>query len=145
PQALARRIAMLDAVACGPDIVRIAGATRRDVAAVGRIYYAVGQRFGFGWLRASAEAIVAETNWQELALAAVIDDLAELQRTITAKVVAVAGDGAPADKAIAAWVGADGRAARRVDALIAELRAAGAVDLSMVTVAGREMRALAGF
>ncbi|MFO1153738.1 MAG: NAD-glutamate dehydrogenase [Rhodospirillales bacterium] len=141
PADLARRVAMLPLLPAATDLVRMAAATGASLDSVAARYFAIGERFGFAWLRSKAEAIPAPGYWQRLAITAIIDELYEHQRRLTEGVVA--GDaGTPAD-ALAAWSARHARAVERSTAVLGELQAAAAVDLSMLAVAGRQLRALA--
>jgi glutamate dehydrogenase len=141
PEGLARRIAFLIVLPSVLDIVRLAAARGEAPDAVARLYFQLGETLGFGWLRYQAEKLAVDSHWQKLAAAAVIDELYAHQRNIARRVLefpaAAAGD------AIAAWSGAHAAAVERTRALIAELNAVAAVDLSMLTVASRQLRTLA--
>ncbi len=81
------------------------------------------------------------------AVGAVLDDLVALQSEIARKVLA-AVDAAASDKASAgleAWLAPRRTAVERFEETLGEIRAANAVDLAMLTVATRELRALATF
>ena len=144
PEELARRIASVAQMVAICDVVRIAEATGRDVIEVASTYFAVGTRFQLGLMRAAAESIEAETHWQKLARAAVIDDLFGHQRELTRAVLAEGKKGSSGSELVDKWVAAHQRGCARCDELINELRAAGQIDLSMITVANRQMRALIG-
>jgi len=83
PEELARRIASMAQMVAVCDVVRIAEATGRDVVEVGGAYFSVGVRFKLGVLRAAADSIDANTHWEKLARAALIDDLFGHQRELT--------------------------------------------------------------
>ena len=140
PEELARRIAYLIVMPSACDIVRIAAA--RGVAAedVATLYFSVGDHLGFGWLRYQAEKLAAGSYWQKLALAAVVEELYAHQRDVTLRVLDVAGR--PAEGAIEAWSATCRPAVDRSRALLGELESASAVDLSMLTVASRQLGAL---
>jgi glutamate dehydrogenase len=140
PEELARRIAYLIVMPSACDIVRIAAA--RGVAAedVARLYFAVGDQLGFGWLRYQAEKLAAGSYWQKLALAAVVEELYAHQRDVTLGVLEASGRSAGG--AIEAWAASRRPAVERSRALLGELEAATAVDLSMLTVASRQLGAL---
>jgi glutamate dehydrogenase len=142
PEAMARRIASLDVLSPACDIARIATGNGCRVEDVARIYYAFGARFGFEWLRKSAEHLQAETEWQRMAITALVDDLYAQQTALTTKVVEAAGGTEAAEAVIEAWTAANERAVRRNRDLMSELKTAGAVDLAMLAVANREMRGL---
>ena len=144
PEDLARRIAAMQQMVAVCDIVRIAEATGRDVIDVGATYFAIGARFQLGLLRAAAESIEAETHWQKLARAAAIDDLFGHQRELTRVVLSSGTNGTVGGDLVRKWVDDHQRGCARCDQLIDELRAAGQIDLSMITVANRQIRAMVG-
>lgn len=144
PEDLARRVASMAQMVAICDVVRIADATGRDVIEVGATYFAVGARFQLGLMRAAADSIEAETHWQKLARAAVIDDLYGHQRELTRTVLSSGKKGSSGAALVDKWVEDHQRGCARCDELINELRAAGQIDLSMITVANRQIRALTG-
>ncbi|UKV14266.1 NAD-glutamate dehydrogenase [Thalassospiraceae bacterium SW-3-3] len=144
PEDLARRVAAMQQMVAVCDIVRIAEATGRDVIDVGATYFAIGARFQLGLLRAAAESIEAETHWQKLARAAAIDDLFGHQRELTRVVLSSGKNGTVGGDLVRKWVDDHQRGCSRCDQLIDELRAAGQIDLSMITVANRQIRAMVG-
>ena len=141
PADLARRIAVLPVMPAATDLVRLAAATGAPVDTVAALYFAVGEAFGFAWLRQQAESIPAPGYWQRLAIAALIDELYEHQRRLVDGVLAVDGD--TPEAAIATWT-TTGRATavERARVVLGELQAASSVDLSMLAVASRQLRTL---
>jgi glutamate dehydrogenase len=149
PEALARRVASLEFLAPGLDIVRMAQATSVAVDTVGRTYFAVGDRFDIDWLRDAAATVPEDTHWSRLAVTAIVDDLYTHQRDLTARVLAANGQGVNgAGNGVAAmiesWTAERGPALAQTDALLADLRQAGSVDLAMLAVANRQLRSLIG-
>ena len=143
PEDLARRVASLHLLAPGLDIVRIAQEAKTPVPDVARTYFAVGDRFGFDWLRGAAAGVGASDNhWQRMAVAAIVEDLYGHQKDLTLRVIE-SGNGAPAGNgAIDAWVDQRGAAVHRMEALFADIRQAGVIDLPMLAVANRQLRSL---
>ena len=135
PQSLAHRVASLDVMSAAMDIVRITRAGSGKVEDVARVYFGVGARFGLDRLRAAGAMIAADTPWQKAAVAAAVDDLFNYQSVLASRVIS---DGGSVDKFLATR----GRAVDRVDQLMNDLRTAPAVDLAMLTVATRQLRAL---
>ncbi len=145
PEALARRVANLILLASAPDVTRIAARHGLDdVTDAARHYFAVGARFGLGWLRAVAEPLAVGSHWQKLAVAAIIEELYRDQRELTEAVLAVAGPRADAGEAVEQWIGGMLPAVERADQLMAELRATDSIDLAMLTVAARQFGAMKG-
>jgi glutamate dehydrogenase len=135
PADLADRVA-------GPDIVRIAGAARQPMRDVARLYFAIGDRLGFAWLREAARRARAETNWQRLAAEAVIDDLHQLQAGVTGLAIETAQGVANVPKLAERWMAEHKAALARFDGLLAEVKATSSPDLAALTVLARELRAL---
>ena len=143
PESLAREVASLEPLYSGCDIVRIATDNKRPVDEVARVYFAVGQRLGLDWLRRSASALPAETEWQSKAAASIVDDLYVQQSALTVRIMERAVRGRDAAAASERWWTANERSIARAEGVVADLRAAGSADLAMLTVADREIRALA--
>ena len=141
PEDLARRVASLDILVSACDIVRIAGEAKGTVGDVGRIYFDLGMKFGFDWLRAAAEEVGTETRWQKDAIGAIVDDLFTGQSELTSKVIETGGS-EKAEEAVAAWIGTRAALVGRTERLLSELKGAGALDIAMLTVATRQLRSL---
>ncbi|HVR43146.1 MAG TPA: NAD-glutamate dehydrogenase [Thermoanaerobaculia bacterium] len=142
PPPLARRLAALDLLSSFNDIVRIQRDTRRPIEEVGRIYFAIGSRFDFDRLRAVAGNVSAENPWQKAAIGGVIDDLFLYQSIMTAKALAATPPGEPGVSPIERWLGERADLVRRVEQVLAEIRSAPAIDMPMIAVATRQLRAL---
>ena len=140
PAELARRLAMLEIMPAAGDIVRLSAAHGEPIAAVAALYFAAGETFGFRWLREQAETIAATGYWQRLAIAAAIEELTQHQRALVERIIQQTGRAA--SDAIDQWSDVHRGAADRARGLISEMQATGTVDLSMITVASRQLRAL---
>jgi glutamate dehydrogenase len=137
PAETADAAARLDWLVAGPDIVRLQRGTRLDIATVGKIYFEIGARFGLERLRRSAQRLKAETPWQKMAVAALVDDFYALQSDLSARVVA---DGAD----VGAWATQRAPALAPLDAALQEMLKAPEQDLAMLTVAARQLRGIGG-
>jgi glutamate dehydrogenase len=142
PKALAFQIANLDALAPACDIVRITADTGIPPTSVAKIYYGIGSRFGLDWLRATAEALMEGDNWRKSAAYGVVEDLYTYQTELTIKIMDVAGGADVAPAIIEDWSNTRHRAVRRVTGMVDDLKTASAIDLSMLSVVNRELRAL---
>ncbi|OAN53074.1 NAD-glutamate dehydrogenase [Magnetospirillum moscoviense] len=136
PEAVAVRVAGLIVLASALDVVRIAGRRGLNVEETAQVYFAAGSRFGLGWLRLSAQRLGGRGHWDKLAAVAAIEELYSHQQGI-ANAVLAEGEG------LEAWATRHQAEVERVDSLLAELRAAPQVDLSMLSVINRQLRALA--
>ncbi|HEX2888739.1 NAD-glutamate dehydrogenase [Vineibacter terrae] len=146
PEELAHRIAALDTLAASGDIAALSAIARVPVGDAARLYFDLGARLGFDWLRAAADRLPRETHWQMMAGNAVVDDFATVQRSLAASALA----GAPTDAAaidvsglLDAWTAPRREALERVDRVVVDLKSQPTVDLAMLTVAANELRGLA--
>jgi glutamate dehydrogenase len=147
PEALARCVAATEYLFGALDIVEVAGRARLPEACVAGVYFGVTEALNVPWLRECISKLPGEGHWPTLARAAMRDDLAGLQRDLTAQVVDRGGGGAPGgatpQELLAAWRDAQASPLERAQRLLAELRAGPAPDQSMLSVALRELRNLA--
>ncbi|HEY0591242.1 MAG TPA: NAD-glutamate dehydrogenase domain-containing protein, partial [Thermoanaerobaculia bacterium] len=139
PAALARRLAGIGFFSSFADIVRIQRGTKRSIEEVGRVYFAIGNRFDFDRLRAFARAVPADTPWQKAAVAGAIDDLFLYQGVLTGSALAEGGD---AEAALRSWLAKRTSAVGRVEQVLGEIRSVGKMDRSMLAVATRQLRSL---
>jgi len=138
---LALQVAYLLVMVSACDIVRIAADRGIAAESVARLYFEIGETLGFGWLRYQAEQLAVTNYWQKLAVAAVIDEFYGHQRDVALRVLDAAGR--PDDGAIETWTDANRAAVDRARSLVGELQSATSMDLSMLTVASRQLRTLA--
>jgi glutamate dehydrogenase len=140
PEDLARRVASLEALSLALDAVRIACEHGYSVTAVGRTFFALGARVGIDELRVAAHTIVPETDWQRQAVATLLDELLALQSDLAMKIFHISGGTAVADEVIDDWLAARRRPVERVNRILSDIRAAGAIDLAMLTIVAAELR-----
>jgi glutamate dehydrogenase len=143
PEALARRIANLEPLAPACDIVGIASHGGHAPDAVGAVYHAIGARFDFDWMREATHRLAVGDQWQRRAVAVLVDDLYACQSAMTEKVLHLAGSADIATQLIDTWEETHEHDVVRARGVVSDLKTAAAVDLSMLTVAGRELRTLA--
>jgi len=135
PSDLALAVAASETSLAALDVCEIANAAQRPLPEVAASYFAVGEVLGLARLRGQVAALPADSYWQGLAKTALNDDLAGLQRQITAD--ALKAGGAPA------WEKAQSAAIGRARKMLAELAESRHADLAMLSVALRELRSIA--
>jgi glutamate dehydrogenase len=143
PREIAGRVAALDTLFAALDIAEVAGQTGRPVPAVAGVYFLLSSKLGFAWLRDRIGRIPGDSHWQGLAKSSMRDDLAGLQRSLAADVLAAGGEGDAPAGLVARWEAANRDAMERASRLLGELRAAPTPDLAMLSVGLRELRNLA--
>ena len=137
PAALAERLALLSPLGALPDIVEAARVSGHDVAAVGRLYFALGAKLGLDWLCEQASRIPAADPWQAAAIDAIAEDLQAQQGQLAGAILADGGQLEP-------WCRKRAGALARCQALLQDLRAAEPIDIARLTVANRAIGRLAG-
>ncbi len=146
PKALAQRIASLDVLAAGGDVVRIARDSGVPVLDTGHVYFELGARLGIDWVRHASRTITPESEWEKLAIDAIVDDSYRHQSALTNRVLDVAGGGKlgpkMAEGVIETWVGSRNGAVERACQMLDDLRSNEAVDLAMLSVANGQLRNL---
>jgi glutamate dehydrogenase len=142
PKTLAYRIANLDALAPACDIVRIATGGGYEPTAVSKVYYGLGARFGFDWMRQAAEAQAEGDEWHKSAAYGLIEDLYLYQSELTTRVMDAAGGADAAPAIIDVWSESRRHAVERLESLVADLKTVPMVDLAMLSVVNRELRTM---
>jgi glutamate dehydrogenase len=142
PDPLARRVASFALLAPACDIVRLARESGAAVTSVGEIFFAIGARFGFDWLRRAAGRLPADSAWDKLAINAIVDDLVANQTELTRRVLAVAEEGQPGGTAIERWAEDRRPLVLRTEQLVVELQSASNPSLAMLAVANRQLKGM---
>jgi len=143
PPEMALRVASLPWLApplC--DVVRIAQGTGVAPEQVGRVYFLIGAKFGFDWLRWAAGQISTDKTWNKLAVSAVVDDLFGQQAELTTRVLSATDKGAAPEDSLNRWIEARGPQVARAELLLNELRAGSETDLAMLAVANRALKSI---
>ncbi|GGA60850.1 NAD-glutamate dehydrogenase [Nitratireductor aestuarii] len=141
PLDLARKLALLDALALIPDICLAADVAQADLLATAKAYVTVSEAFQLGKIEAAAETIARTDYYDELALVRSLDLIDTARRNITvAALEAYRGDEDPA----AAWLSEGGERVERVIRDLASLTGSGDITLSRLNVAAGLMVDMTG-
>jgi glutamate dehydrogenase len=142
PPALAYRHAYQDELVHGTDIVDVANSTGRPVLDVAKAFFRAGQSFHLDWLHRQLEGLPAETRWQRWARLSLAYDLMALRRRIVERIFEESPD-STADEAIDAFIATHLEQEGRLTRLMRMMRRDGVSDTAAVTVAIRQIQALA--
>jgi len=142
PAELARRAAAMPFMLALFDIVEVATATERNPTDVLQVYFRLGSRLDLNWLRDRIIELPRANRWQALARAALRDDLFNLYRELTRKVLDAGGKQAAAEAAIEAWSERNAETVERALGMVADIRASRIYDNTTLPVALREIRSL---
>jgi len=143
PNDLAMRLVSFDLLYSALDIVEIGARANRSVEEVAGVYFGVGSRLELSWLRKQISGLPADSHWQMLAKAGLTDDVSGLQRELASLVLKLTPQVKVPDALIKEWEAQNKSALGRSQQVLAELKSAGNLDLSMLSVALRELRNLA--
>ncbi|HJU57699.1 MAG TPA: NAD-glutamate dehydrogenase [Actinomycetota bacterium] len=143
PEDVARRHAIEPFLVHGPDVASVARATDRSIDDVTRAFFLVGEHAYIDWLDARVAQVSATTRWHRWALQALEDDLRLLRRQVAERALAHGPD-RPPDEAVESYLRARGDVTARLGRFMRGLALEEAGDLSALTVAVRQIRALAG-
>ena len=143
PNDLAMRLVRFDPLYSALDIAEVATETKRSVGEVAGVYFVVGGRLNLSWLHKQIGGLPADSHWQALAKAALRDEFSGLQRELTSLVLKLGPPARVPDALINEWEAENKSAFDRSRQLFADLQSAGDLDLSMLSVALRELRNLA--
>ncbi len=135
PAPLALAVAVSDISFAALDIAEVAESSSRPLAAVADAYFSIGGLLGLGRVRAQVSALPSDGYWQGMAKNSLGDDLAALQRELTADALQAGGQNV--------WEIAQRPAIERAQRILSELADTKAADLAMLSVALRELRHLA--
>ena len=142
PEALALRVANLVNLYSGCDVVRLATRRKMDVLNIAKAYFAVGTRFRMGRLRAAAEFMEADSHWQQLAIAALVEEIYSHQLRLAERALDSAKKGTSPKQAVEDWIAANPALVQPTDQMLGELWNIEVNDLSMIQVASRQLRTM---
>ena len=135
PAPLALAVAASDTSFASLDIAEIAESLKQPLSAVADAYFSIGGLLDLARLRGQVSALPSDGYWQGMAKSSLGDDLAALQRELTADALQAGGK--------SAWEVAQRPAIERAQRMLNELADSKSADLAMLSVALRELRHLA--
>jgi glutamate dehydrogenase len=142
PEDVAVRHAFQPELVHGPDIIAVAHATGRPVLEVARAFFLLGERLEIDWVENQLDQLGTGSRWQRWAVQSTEDDLFTLRRTLVEMVLQEAGN-LPATEAVDAFLERRAETLARVQRFMRSLAVEGVTDLAQLTVAVRQLRALA--
>ncbi|MEX0699600.1 MAG: NAD-glutamate dehydrogenase [Acidimicrobiia bacterium] len=141
PIDIARRHVLRRRLAHGPDAIELARQHGRKVAEVAEIMFHAGEDVGLGHLEKLAAGFFFTDSWQRWALEALEDDLLELRRRLTERILIEAGDRGPLD-AVGHYTGANAGALDRLRAFLDGLAGERPESLAPLMIGVRQLRAI---
>jgi glutamate dehydrogenase len=135
PAEVARRIAMLPALAAAPDIHLVAEATGQRLAEVAPVYFETANRLKIARIGRLAESIPLADQFDGLARDRALETLASAQRRITIDVVGAGG--------VDAWLATQGDVGRQAIDMASAVADGGTMSVSRLTVVASRLADLA--
>ena len=115
-------------------------ASRLKVSYAAKAYFDIGERIGLTWIKDQIETLPAEGHWQAVARSTLSDNLYELQRKITAAVLACRGAN-PAAR-VDQWLQGHAAGIDSLKRIVVDLRTGAAPDFATLSVALQAVRRL---
>ena len=143
PQPLAERLAALESMYAVLDVSEVAQECRKDIEAIAAVYFTIVGALDLRWVAEKITALPTDTSWQALARNALRDDLSSQQRAITQSIAKLSADERDPQRMLAAWQERYAPAIARFESMVKELKTLGTLDLAVLSVLLRELRALA--
>jgi glutamate dehydrogenase len=137
---LARRVVSLSPLTSSLDIIRIAYNTKIPVFNVAHIYYNLGKRFEFNWMRHHLRKLRTDNSWQKNAIECLIDDLFSQQATLVVDLVSRYENNS--EGILESWMEEHQETIRVIDDLLRGIKSSPLFDLSMFVVANNQIRSL---
>ena len=143
PDDVASRAVILTEGLSALAIVDIALQTKVDVEEVAAVHFALADELGLSRLGTLIGALPRDSRWHTLARAAARDDLEAAHAELTTDVLLSTPSAVSADARIAAWQQVNAAALARATSFVDDISASDGADLATLSVALREVRALA--
>jgi glutamate dehydrogenase len=144
PDDLARQIAILDPLLSALDIGEVARQTKMDITLVAESYFEIDLALDIHWLHEHIAQLPRQNHWHRSIRGLLRDDLNRAQRALTAQILSLTSKEVKLNKRIEGWLNEHQYNVARYRDVVGELKAASKVDMSMLTVAVRGLRNLAG-
>ena len=143
PEDLAGDIARCEFLFPATSFIDISQTCGEKLATVVEVYYAVGEELQLNWLGKMINQLRAGNNWQALARESYLDDLAWLQRILTANIVGSSDKSGSAASKVHRWSEKSAASLGRAKEMLESLKAEIDPDYAMFSVVLRELQALA--
>ncbi|MBF6246870.1 NAD-glutamate dehydrogenase, partial [Nocardia elegans] len=143
PAELAERVALLLDRFALLDIIEVAAATGRPAAAVAPVYYLLGERLGVVPQLMAVSRLERGTKWNALARVALRDELYDTIRALCRDVLTDGEPGESAERVIDDWAQRCAAKLDRTQRILEAISESGDRDLAALSVATRQLRALA--
>jgi glutamate dehydrogenase len=143
PAQLAGQVAALPATLAALDITQVADAARCPLAHAAATHFELDAQLRLDWLRQRILELPREDRWEALARGALRDTLYAVHASLAADVLATGEPGSSGQDQVRRWLGRTEATTSRCVRILDEVAGTGRADLATLTVAVREIGALA--
>jgi glutamate dehydrogenase len=143
PKELAAQIAGLDSLITSLDLTEIAERSKTEILRAAEIYYTLSATLDLFWLKEQIHALPRRDLWQRKARNGLLEELYGALRILTQDVLETSPDMKNAERRLDAWFTHNTSGVEHWRGLVADIRTSGKMDLAKLSVAMREIRALA--
>ncbi len=143
PERLATRIAALEPLFGALDIAEAAEATGAGITPVTQTCFALAEALDLDWLGDQIRLLPRHERWDRAARALLHDELAAERRRLTIQCLRLTPQNEDVETRIGLWMNHAADAIARYRSLLSELKAGTGVDMAMLSVALRRLRAIA--
>ncbi|MFK5970447.1 MAG: NAD-glutamate dehydrogenase [Candidatus Marithrix sp.] len=140
PEVLAIKINSFPMLLSALDIVEIASNTGTELEHVATLHFMLGTKFNLGWLFDKISELPRDTRWTSLSRSTLRDDLYRTHRKLT--IVVLRTDATKPQTKIATWLEQKQVCITRCQQMLADINNIESPDLSVLSVALREIRNL---
>ena len=142
PAALAQELVDKTTLASAFDIIEIKIRLFSDSKNVARLFYLLSERLQLHWIRDAISKTIVRTNWNNLAILNLRNDLHANQHNLTELVLHFVDNKSHTTRALAIWEEQNVEALQRYDSILNEFSAMRSCDFPTISVAVSEVRRL---
>jgi len=143
PKELAAHIAGLDSLVTALDLTEVALRTHTEILHATEIYFMLSSTLELYWLKKQIHALPRRDLWQRKARNGLLEELHGALRTLTQELLEATPHIKGVERRLDAWLLQNKAGTDHWHTLVADIRASGKTELAVLSVAMREIRALA--
>jgi glutamate dehydrogenase len=143
PKELAAHLAGLDSLVTVLDLTEIALRTHTEILRATEIYFTLSSTLELYWLKKQIYALPRRDLWQRKARNGLLEELHGALRSLTQELLEATAEIKGVERRLDAWLLQNKAGTDHWHSLVADIRASGKTELAVLSVAMREIRALA--
>jgi glutamate dehydrogenase len=137
---LANKLAGLEALVSACDIVEVARKSNLEVAIVGKLYFELGSRLNFNWIRRALSRMPSHSYWEKLSHKSLTEEIYGEQKRLTSRAVKHLSKDNSCLDAANEWEEKNIKQVRRYNDFLKDLKVHEEPELSMIIIAIRKIQ-----